>query len=173
MALVENIYLLALAAAATILILYYLIHAVSSWAILLITCLGNYSICHILLSYFVDPRVLLKILAINTLSPLQIIFLALFFAGTAVCNFIFINSLSEALQRAAQISLVLLIPLFLPGSQEFPAWLLGISLETYGLIYQVIRFISVVKVTAHVVIVSQNIKFDASNPTHFNGLIVG
>ncbi|KAL4740380.1 hypothetical protein BDV11DRAFT_214392 [Aspergillus similis] len=173
MAVVDDIYLLALAAAATILILYRLICAVSLWTTLPISCFGNRSIRHILLSYFVYPRVPVRILAIDTLSPLRIILLVLFFAGTAVCNIIFINSPLEASRRAAQISLALLVPLFLSGSREFPARLLGISLETYGLIHRVIGLMSVVEATAHVAIISPHVKFDASNPTHFNGLLGG
>ncbi|KAL4948947.1 hypothetical protein BDW69DRAFT_203167 [Aspergillus filifer] len=173
MTLVENIYILSLAAAATSLILYRLFCAVCLWTTLPITRFGNRSIRHILLGYLVYPRVPVRILAIDTLSPLRIIFLTLFFAGTAVCNFIFVDGPSEASRRAAQISLALLIPLFLSGSREFPARLLGISLETYGLMHRVIGFVSVVEATAHVVIVSRNIKFDSSNPTHFNGLLGG
>lgn len=169
---VEIIYLLCLAAAGIILLIYRLVYAVSSWTMMSIPCFGNRSIRHILLSSLVYPRLPVRTLGIDTLSPLRIILLVLFFGGTGVCNFIYIENLSQASQRAGQISLVLLVPLFLSGGREFPARLLGISLETYGFIHRHIGLMSAVQATVHVVIVSRSIKFDTSNSIHFSGLIV-
>ncbi len=169
---VERIYLLCLAAVGTVLIIYRLVYAVSSWTMMSIPCFGNRSIRHILLSSLVYPRLPVKILGIDTLSPSRIILLVIFFGGTGVCNFIYIDNLSEASRRAAQISLTLLIPLFLSGGREFPARLLGISLETYGFIHRNIGLMSAIQASVHVAIVSRSIKFDTSNSIHFSGLVV-
>ncbi|KAL3459618.1 hypothetical protein BJX64DRAFT_291124 [Aspergillus heterothallicus] len=138
-----------------------------------ISLFGNWSIRHMLLTYFVYARVPVRFLGIDQLSPLRLILLVLFFAGTGVCNLIHVQTLSQASQRAAEISLVLLVPLFLSGSREFPARLLGVSLETYGFIHRTIGLMSVVQATVHVVLVSRNIRFDTSNPIHLNGLLGG
>ncbi|KAG2001294.1 hypothetical protein GB937_010313 [Aspergillus fischeri] len=90
----------------------------------MISCLGNRSIHHILLSYFIYPRLPVRLLGIDSLSPLQIIFLILFLAGTTFSS-----------NCAAQISLSLLFPLFLSGGHEYPARLLGVMLKTYGFVH--------------------------------------
>ncbi|KAF7166678.1 hypothetical protein CNMCM6106_002394 [Aspergillus hiratsukae] len=172
---VETIYFLALWAALASLALHRLVRVriVPSWMTNVISCLGNRSIRHILLSYLVYPRLPVRLLGIDSLSPLQIIFLVLFLTGTTVCNWIEIDTLSQASNRAAQISLALLFPLFLSGGREYPARLLGITLETYGFVHRITGLVSVVEATVHVAIVSRNIKFDSSNPAHFSGLVGG
>jgi hypothetical protein len=135
MEVVEYIYLLALVAIVVVLILHRMARAVFSWSTLPIPCLGHRSVRHILLGYLVFPSVPTRFLGTDSLSPLRIIILILFVAGTGVCNFVHVDNLLQASQRAAHIYLVLLIPLFLSGGREFPARLLGISLETYGFIH--------------------------------------
>jgi hypothetical protein len=171
---VENIYFLALGAALASLVLHRLVRVriVPSCMTDVISCLGNRSIRHILLSYFIYPRLPVRLLGIDSLSPLQIIFLILFLTGTTFCNLFQIDTLSQASNRAAQISLSLLFPLFLSGGREYPARLLGVTLETYGFVHRITGLLSVVEATVHVAIVSRNIKFDTSNPTHFSGLVV-
>ncbi|KAL3441484.1 hypothetical protein BJX65DRAFT_288446 [Aspergillus insuetus] len=173
MEVVEYIYLLALVAIVVVLILHRLIRAVSSWSTLPIPCLGHRSVRHILLGYLVFPSVPTRFLGTDSLSPLRIIILILFVAGTGACNFVHVDNLLQASQRAAHICLVLLIPLFLSGGREFPARLLGISLETYGFIHRMVGLMSVVQATIHVVIISRHITFDVSHPTHLNGLLGG
>jgi hypothetical protein len=172
MELVKYIYQLVLVAIVVVLVLHRLTRAVISWSTMPISAFGNRSIRLMLLSWFVYARVPVRFLGIDQLSPLRLTLSALFFAGTVVCNLIHVETFSQASRRAAEISLVLLVLLFLSGSREFPARLLGVSLETYGFIHRIIGLMSVIQATVHVALISRNIRFDISNPIHLNGLLV-
>ncbi|KAE8397426.1 hypothetical protein BDV37DRAFT_276930 [Aspergillus pseudonomiae] len=85
-------------------------------------------------------------------SPLHLLLTLAYLVGTGVCNLIGVQSLREAGSRAALLSLINLIPLFISGGYEFGARILSISLETYGAFHRTAAFVTVLEAAIHIVI---------------------
>ncbi|KAE8396950.1 hypothetical protein BDV37DRAFT_277291 [Aspergillus pseudonomiae] len=107
------------------------------------------------------PRSSWRVFGIDSLSPLQVAMVMVYFIGTAVCNFIGVNTPSEKGTRAAHLSLINLLPLYFSGGRDFSARLLGLSLETYGIIHRTAGFMTVIQATVHVVITYHEVPFDS------------
>jgi hypothetical protein len=95
-----------------------------------------------------------------------------YLVGTGVCNFVGIQSLPEAGSRAARLSLINLISLFISGGYEFGARLLGVSLGVYGAFHRTVGFVTVMQATIHVVITAKTRSISASDNLHFYGILV-
>lgn len=76
---------------------------------------------------------------------------SLYFAGTVAVNIFRVHSVSEASSRAAWLSLVNLIPLYIFG-HEFGARLLGLSLRAYGSLHRTMGLMSALQAVAHVIL---------------------
>ena len=135
-------------------------------------CLGSASIYHILLRYLIYPRRCLYLPFVTSISPLQTIIVFLYLGGTALCNFIGIQTPQEGATRAAHLSLINLCPLFLSGSHEFGAFMLGISLKTYGTIHRVAGLMAAIQAAIHVTLICQHTHFTPSNDVQYYGFLV-
>ena len=58
------------------------------------------------------------------------------------------------------------------GSLEFGASLLGVTLETYGVIHRSIGFTAVIQASIHIVITAKARKIMTSDNTQFYGIVV-
>lgn len=123
------------------------------------------------LRYFLYP-VTRKWLANLLPSPLYVLLTISYFAGTIVCNVIRVRSLSDAGVRAGHLSLINLIPMYLSGGYEFGAYLLGVSLETYGAIHRIVGVMAVTQATIHVVIMVRTEVVSTANNSHLYGILV-
>ncbi|KAB8069861.1 hypothetical protein BDV29DRAFT_198373 [Aspergillus leporis] len=173
MELVENPYFLTIIGSLLLLLIYRLGNRASLFISTRHSCLGSTSPYHLFLRYLAYPRSSWRLLGIDALSPLQAVWLLAYFSGNCVCIFVGTKSVSEKGTRAAHLSLINLLPLYFSGGREFSARLLGLSLETYGIIHRSAGFMAVLQATVHVIIANQDIVFDVSNSTHFFGLLGG
>jgi hypothetical protein len=105
-------------------------------------------------------------------SPLRLVITMTYLAGTGVCNFVGVRSLPEAGSRAALLSSINLIPMFMSGGYEFGARLLGVSLGTYGDFHRTVGFVTVFEAAIHVVIIAKTRQISASENLHFYGILV-
>lgn len=105
-------------------------------------------------------------------SPLHLILMVLYSVGTGVCNFAGVQSMSEAGTRAARLSLVNLIPMFLSGGYEFGSRVLGVSLSTYGAVHRTVGIMAVVQAAIHVAIMARTMSILAIDNRQFYGLLV-
>lgn len=80
--------------------------------------------------------------------------------------------MSEAGTRAARLSLVNLISMFLSGGYEFGSRVLGVSLSTYGAIHRTVGIMAVVQAAIHVAIMAQTMSILATDNRQFYGLLV-
>jgi hypothetical protein len=120
------------------------------------------------LLYRLSNRWLAKLLP----PPLHLLFIILYVAGTSVCNIFGVESLSGAGVRAAHLSLINLIPMYLSGGHEFGAFLLGVRLETYGTIHRTVGAMVVLQALIHVVIMVKTKAITASEGSHFYEILV-
>ncbi|KAA8649652.1 uncharacterized protein ATNIH1004_002323 [Aspergillus tanneri] len=95
-----------------------------------------------------------------------------YLVGNGACNFIGVQSLSEAGSRAARLSLINLIPMFISGGYEFGARLLGVSLQTYGAFHRMVGLVAVIEATIHVLIIAQTRSISTSNTMQVYGVLV-
>ena len=98
--------------------------------------------------------------------------LALYLLGTGTCNFVGVHTAQQEGTRAAQISLINLLPLFFSGGRELGAQMTGLSLQTYEAIHRTIGFMSVLQATIHIIIVIPSRQFSSSDNLQFYGLVV-
>ena len=70
-------------------------------------------------------------------------------------------------------ALINLIPMFLSGGYEFGARLLGVTLETYGIIHRTIGLTAVIQAIIHVVITAKTRQITTADDTQFYGIVVG
>lgn len=133
MAYTEDIYLVCLSAFLLLFILYGLrkiIIPLSSSRRRLSSC--SKRLYYLFLRYFSYPRPTWRLFGLSELSPLSMGLLFLYFLGTGACNFIGAQTVSERSTRAAHLSLINLLPLYLSGGPDVSARLLGISLDLSG-----------------------------------------
>ncbi|KAL5362284.1 hypothetical protein BJX96DRAFT_177017 [Aspergillus floccosus] len=154
-----------LAGIATILLLVSFLRCLTTWSRLLSPVRHGY------LRYLVYPRLNRRIPGIALLSPLQIILTVVYFVGTGLYNLLAVHTLQQASRRAAHLSLINLSPSFLSCGREFGARLLGLSLETYGIIHRTTGFMSVVQAAIHITIQSRTQKFTTADQTQYYGLV--
>lgn len=173
MKLTEGPYFIIISVVITLMALHWLYRCLSSFFNTRHSCLGRTSPYHLFLRYLVYPRATFRLLQIDTLSPLGFVLLIFYFAGTAIFNFVGATTTAEKGVRAAQLALANLIPLYFSSGREFGAHILGISLETYGIIHRTTGFMAALQAAIHVTIGYQNNAFNLSSPTGFNGLLVG
>ena len=105
-------------------------------------------------------------------SPLHLIFMVLYSVGTGVCNVIGVQSFPEAGSRAARLSLMNLMPLFLSGGYEFGARLLSMSLATYGAVHRTIGVMAAVQTAIHVGIRARERSNLVADNGQFYGILV-
>ncbi|PIG83976.1 hypothetical protein AARAC_008633 [Aspergillus arachidicola] len=105
-------------------------------------------------------------------SPLRLLITITYLAGTGVCNFVGVRSLPEAGSRAALLSSINLIPMFMSGGYEFGARLLGVSLGTYRDFHRTIGFVTVFEAAIHIVIIAKTRQISTSDNLYFYGILV-
>lgn len=105
-------------------------------------------------------------------SPLNIFLVVLFLSGMGACNTIGVQSLRGAGSRAARLSLINLLPMFLSGGYESGARLLGVSLETYGTIHRILGFTAFAQAAFHTIIAMQRTTASPSDNLQFYGILV-
>ncbi|KAL4938742.1 hypothetical protein BDV06DRAFT_214871 [Aspergillus oleicola] len=96
----------------------------------------------------------------------------LFSAQACTFGSSFAKSLSDAGVRAAHLSLINLIPMYISGGYEFGAYLLGVSLETYGAIHRADGAMAVMQGIIHILIIARTYKISTSNSSHVYGILV-
>ncbi|KAJ5084788.1 hypothetical protein NUU61_009367 [Penicillium alfredii] len=99
------------------------------------------------------------------------VFILLYLSGTVTCNVVQIHTVADAGTRAAKLSLINLIPIFLGGGYEFGARLLGTSLYTYGFVHRSFAVVAVLEAIVHIIIVAQIRVISWSNELQFYGLL--
>ena len=106
-------------------------------------------------------------------SPFHLICAIIYLVWTGICNVVKVRSIHEAGSRAAHMALINLIPMFLSGGYEFGARLLGVTLETYGIIHRTIGLTAVIQAIIHVVITAKTRQITTADDTQFYGIVVG
>ncbi|KAL4888213.1 hypothetical protein BDV59DRAFT_196626 [Aspergillus ambiguus] len=89
-------------------------------------------------------------------SPFHLLCAGIYMISTGVCTVVKVGSRNEAGTRAAYLALINLIPLFLSGGYEFGARLLGVTLETYGVMHRTVGFTVVMEATIHIIIATES-----------------
>lgn len=105
-------------------------------------------------------------------SPFHLICAIIYLIWTGICNIWRVQSIHQAGSRAAYLALINLIPMFLSGGYEFGASLLGVTLETYGVMHRTIGFTAVIQASIHVVITAKTRQIITSDNTQFYGIVV-
>ena len=88
-------------------------------------------------------------------SPFHLICAIIYLVWTGICNILKVQSIHKVGSRAAHMSLINLIPMFLSGGYEFGGRLLGVTLETYGIIHRTIGLTAVIQAIIHVAIIAK------------------
>lgn len=109
---------------------------------------------------------------LQPISRLQVAIATLYVAGNAICNLVGIHSISDASKRAARLSLINLMPMFMGGGHEYGARLLGTSLNNYSTIHQMFGYVAFAQGLVHTIIVARTQIISWSNGPHFYGLLV-
>lgn len=91
------------------------------------------------------------IASISWTYPLRAIFLISYIAITAGFNAIGVHAISEASSRAAKLSLLNLVPLFI-CSHECGAHFLGIPLDIYRILHKIIGTVAFLEAFTHMVL---------------------
>ena len=155
--------------------------SVVSFAILLfLLCNLIMHIVTFLLSSHVRPFILNHIIyahsyyhfiGLGSISRSRFILTTLYYIGTGICNCIGVHTIDDAAKRAARLSIVNLIPMFLGGGYEFGARLLGISLRSYGFLHRLFASVAFLEATIHIVIQAQT-RMISLNQVQIYGIIV-
>jgi len=125
-----------------------------------------------LLRHVIYARSYWRFLGFGCTSRIHLIFAVAYFACNCICNVVRVHSVQDAGNRAAKLSLINLIPMFLGGGYEFTARLLGVSLYSYGFIHRSFALVALFEALAHVIIVAQSRLISWANEVQFYGLLV-
>lgn len=132
--------------------------------------------CHVrptLLSPVIYARSYWCSLRCGSTSRAHLILTFLHLTGTGICNIVQVYSIEDVGKRAAKLSLINLIPMFLGVGYVSGARLLGITLDSYGFIHRSFAMVASVEAVIHVIIVAQKITVSTTNESRFYGLLVG
>lgn len=169
---IEDIYLICLSALLILFILYGVRKIIPLSGSRHRFLLYSKNVYHLFLRYFSYPRPTWRLFGLNELSPLRIWLLFLYFLGTGACNFIGTQTVSDRRSRAAHLSLINLLPLYLSGGPDVSARLLGISLEAYGVIHRASAFMAVLQAGIHSGIALRETGLNLSKSMDLYGLLV-
>ncbi|KAJ5239564.1 hypothetical protein N7468_000749 [Penicillium chermesinum] len=125
-----------------------------------------------ILSQIIYARFNNHFLGVHSVSRSHVVLGTAYFLGTGICNVISVNTLAKASSRAAHLSLVNLAPMFIAGSYEFGARLLGISLHAYRSVHRIFGYVAFIEAVVHVVIMGCTRKISWSDHSDFYGLLV-
>lgn len=125
-----------------------------------------------LLNHVFYARSYWRFFGLGSTSRTHLILTLLYFTCTGICNMVQVHSLESAGTRAAKLSLINLVPMFLGGGYEFGARLLGVSLNSYGFIHRSFAIVGLLEAVAHIVIVARTTTLTWSNEIQFYGLLV-
>jgi hypothetical protein len=125
-----------------------------------------------LLRHVIYARIYWAFLGFGSTSRLHLMLAILYIAGTGVCNFVQVDTLQAAGKRAAKLSLINLIPMFMGGSYEFGARILGVSLYSYGFLHRSFALVALIEAVTHVIIVIRLNSISWTNEVQFYGLLV-
>lgn len=137
--------------------------------------IGSSLYCRIrpyLLRHVIYARFYWTFLGLGSTSRFHLILAISYIAGTGVCNFVQVDTLQAAGKRAAKLSLINLIPMFLGGSYEFGARILGVSLYSYGFLHRSFALVALIEAVTHVIIVVRLNSISLANEIQFYGLLV-
>lgn len=124
------------------------------------------------LNHLVYARSYYRFLGPRSISRPHFILASLYYGITGIFNYIGIHNVEAAGKRAARISLVNLVPLFLGGGYEFGARLLGMSLESYGFLHFLLASVAFLEATVHVIILAQTKMISLEDNIQFHGILV-
>lgn len=125
-----------------------------------------------LLGHIIYARSHWRFLGLGPTSRAHLILTALYVAGTITCNVLQVQSSQDAGKRAATLSLINLIPMFLGGGYEFGARLLGVSLYSYGFLHRSFALVALIEAVIHIIIVARTRSVTWTNETNFYGILV-
>jgi hypothetical protein len=111
-------------------------------------------------------------LGFGSISRSHFILTTLYYIGTGICNCIGVHTIEDAGRRAARLSIVNLIPMFLGGGYEFGARLLGISLRSYGFLHRLFASVVFLEATVHVIIQAQTMTISLKDQAQTYGVLV-
>ncbi|PYI23220.1 hypothetical protein BO99DRAFT_465866 [Aspergillus violaceofuscus CBS 115571] len=123
--------------------------------------------------YLIYPRLNLPLLGINKLSPIQFLIVLIYSGLTCACNLLWVKTADQAASRAAKLSLINLLPLYLAGGHEFGARLLFIPLETYGIFHRTAGWMASIECAIHIIIIYAKHGDQGTDDSGFYGIVGG
>lgn len=124
------------------------------------------------LNHIIYARSYGRLLGLHSVSRVHMILAGLYFIGTGICNFVYVDSIAIAGSRAAYLCLVNLTPTFLAGGFEFGAQILGVSLRIYGFIHRIFACVAFIEGMVHFIIIARTRALSWSIESQFYGLLV-
>lgn len=125
-----------------------------------------------LLNHVLYARSYWRFFGLGSTSRTHLLLTVLYFTCTGICNVIKVHSFESAGARAAKLSLINLVPMFLGGGYEFGARTLGVSLNSYGFIHRSFAIVALLEAVTHIAIVARTTTLTWSNEIQFYGLLV-
>ena len=134
-------------------------------------CLRN-RLGYFFVRHFVYPIFLRR----SRINPLihrtYVLFILLYWGGTAACNFVGSPGAVVIASRAGTLAIVNMVPLFFANRLAFLADILGFSLNTFQLIHRSIGIMAFAQGLLHTVLVTRRIRVDITNGIHQTGIMV-
>lgn len=156
---------------ATIFIIYLSCRIFVFFRYMLLSCPTASNIRPFFLNHVVYARSYGRFLGLRSISRFHLLLTSLYVISTAVCNVMYVESLSAASNRAARLCLINLTPTFL-ANHEFGARVFGISLQTYSFIHRSFALVSFLEAIVHVTIMTCTESISLSDVFHFYGVLV-
>jgi hypothetical protein len=125
-----------------------------------------------ILNHIIYAQSYYHFLGFGSISRSRFILTTLYYIGTGICNAIGVHNIGDAGKRAARLSIVNLIPMFLGGGYEFGARLLGISLRSYGFLHRLFASVAFLEATVHVIIQAQTRMISLNDQAQTYGILV-
>lgn len=125
-----------------------------------------------ILNHIIYARSNYHFLGLGSISRSRLTLTILYYVGTGICNYIGVHTIEDAGKRAARLSLVNLIPMFLGGGYEFGARLLAISLRSYGFLHRLFASVAFLEASLHVIILAQARTITLEHESQIYGVLV-
>lgn len=125
-----------------------------------------------ILKHIIYARSYYRFLGFGSISRSHFILTTLYYIGTGIFNGFGVYTIEDAGTRAARLSLINLIPMFLGGGYEFGARLLGISLRSYGFLHRLFASVALLEATVHVIILAQTKMVSLEDQFQIYGILV-
>ena len=122
--------------------------------------------------YLIYPILVRRRRFFSPITRWQVLWTAVYWGLTAVCNVVGVNTVVQAGNRAGSLSVLHLIPLLFTGRLSFAASLLGLSWQSYVRLHSSVGVIAFLQGLIHTLIFITHNTFRLQDAQQFYGFLV-